>query len=100
MLLDTEAKSRTCLKERMSAFLAVYSSDRTLVKDFPDRINLVNLYRVLLSKAFGADTPPLPARSYFSPWTDPAAFEEVSKAEMESFGPACSGQRELIATHR
>jgi hypothetical protein len=100
MMLDTSAKSRTCLKERMSAFLAVYASNRDLANGIPDQINLVNLYRILLHKAFGADTPPLPAHSYFSPWEAPSAFEEVTTAELETYGPACAVPRDLIATHR
>jgi hypothetical protein len=100
MMLDMNAKSRTCLKERMSAFLAVYASNRDLASEIPDQINLVNLYRILLHKAFGADTPPLLARSYFSPWVEPAAFEDVTTAELETYGPACAVPRDLIATHR
>jgi hypothetical protein len=84
----------------MSAFLAVYASNRDLANGIPDQINLVNLYRILLHKAFGADTPPLPAHSYFSPWEAPSAFEEVTTAELETYGPACAVPRDLIATHR
>ncbi|MGH6914296.1 MAG: hypothetical protein ACREH3_11395, partial [Geminicoccales bacterium] len=100
LLLDKDNKPRTCLKERMSAFLAVYSSNDVPASEIPDRLNLVNLYRILLRDSFGADLPPLPARSYFAPWDEPYSFEPVSKAELETFGPTCARPYGAIAARR
>lgn len=97
LMLDKDNKARTCLKERMSAFLAVYSSGDFLASEIPDRMNLVNLYRVLLRNGFGADLPLLPSHSYFAAWEEPQRFEPVSTAELETFGPTCTRPREAIA---
>ena len=96
LLLDTDSKSRTCLKERMSAFLAVYSSNQDLADDFPDRTNLVNLYRIILRTTFGADLPSLPPHSYFAAWKEPYNLEEVTDADLDTFGPTCSTQSDAI----
>jgi hypothetical protein len=45
---------------------------------FPDDVVLVNVFRALLSRYFGTDLPPLPARHFVSFSRDPFAFEDVT----------------------
>ncbi len=66
---------RSCLKERFSAFLAIYSDDPAIASAFAamrgSRINLVNLYRTLFDARFGTAFGPLADRSYFANWNQP-----------------------------
>lgn len=89
MYLDHESGSATCLKERFGAFLAVYSSNRTLAERIPDDVNLVNLYRIILREEFGIELPLLSGRSFFAPWSQPDNFSEISREALQSFGPTC-----------
>ena len=89
LYLDQESKANTCLKERFSALLAVYSSDKRVTEGFPRTVNLANLYRILFNRGFGGDYALLPNRSYFAAWSNPTAFEIVEVDELRRFGPTC-----------
>ena len=66
---------RTCLKERMSPFLAIYTDNLRLRQAFAkfqrERFNLVNLYRIIFDASFGTDLGTADDRSYFLEWDSP-----------------------------
>jgi hypothetical protein len=76
--------------ERFSPLLAVYSGDRRLTKDLPNKFNLVNLCRFVFNELFDAELPLLPSHSYFDPWNDPRNFQEVAPKQLNSVGPTCT----------
>jgi hypothetical protein len=77
--LDTDSVSNTDLHERMSILNAYY---------FPggrhdglyDSISPVNSFRVVLNTVFGARLPLLPDRSFYSTWSEPYHFIDVTGA--------------------
>jgi hypothetical protein len=90
LYLDQENKANTCLKERFSSFLAIYSSDVDLSDAITNQINLVNLYRTIFTRVFGQNYSPLESRSYFVPWSNPERLEAVGEVELNSYGPMCT----------
>jgi hypothetical protein len=67
--------SQSCLYERYKPFLAVYSDDISIREAFAgiksERINLVNLYRIIFDARFGTDIGNAPDRSWFTRWEMP-----------------------------
>ena len=51
-------------------------------------ISPVNSFRVVLNTFFGAKLPLLPDRSFFSTWTDPYRFIDVTDGPVRSTGVA------------
>jgi hypothetical protein len=72
---DVEA---TDLRERFGILNAIYVPDGKL-EGFTDHSTSVNTFRVVLDSVFGADLPPLPERSYFSPFRNPLGFTDVTE---------------------
>lgn len=98
MYLHKENKAATCAKERMSNFLAVYSSDAGVRQAIHPDMNLVNLYRTIFREGFGADFPSLPSRNYFAPWSHPEQLTLVSADDLGRTGPTCTLSGEPVAT--
>lgn len=90
MYLHKEDLAGTCLKERLSPLLAVYSSYPRLQAAIAPDINLVNLYRIIFREAFNADLNPLPNRSYFAPWSHPEQLTRIGRRDLADFGPMCT----------
>ena len=75
--LEWENPAETNMRERMGVLLAAR---------FPggqgaaihDRTSLVNVYRTVINRALGTRLPPLEDRSYFSTWTRPFAYLDVT----------------------
>ena len=73
---------RSCLKERMSPFFAIYADDPRLREAFANyrssRFNLVNLYRLIFDATFGTDLGALDDRSFFLEWDRPKHPQRLS----------------------
>jgi hypothetical protein len=80
--LSHENGQESCLWERFSPFLAVFATDGKFQAALPDNINLVNLYRVLVTTYFELPMTPLPNRHFYSPFKHPAQFTEISTEEV------------------
>ncbi|MEE9258418.1 MAG: hypothetical protein V3U37_02645, partial [Nitrospinaceae bacterium] len=78
-----ESSEKSCIRERFTTFFAVYSSDGGLQKDFPNDLNLVNMYRVIFNKLFDLELPLLPAKSFFVPWSDLTAIERINPKQLD-----------------
>lgn len=93
--LHFEDPSRTCLAERFSTFLAVYSDDAAVREAFArataGRPNVINVYRVLFDARFGTSLGPLEDRSYFVRWSTPWEPERLAEAAMTA---ACGDMRD------
>jgi hypothetical protein len=87
LYLDHADASTTCLRERFSPLLAVYSSDGRLQEAIPNDLNLVNLYRVIFNEYFGADIAMLPGKSFFVPWKNPMRHDPISNKDMNAICP-------------
>ncbi len=76
-LLDWEDPAQTYSKERLSILSAYYfpGSDYT---DLYDDITPVNTFRLLFNKHFGTDLELLADKSYFSTWSRPYEFIDVT----------------------
>jgi hypothetical protein len=77
MHLDYESADNTNMDERLGILNAY------LLPDFPSNklspeITPVNTFRLIFSHYFGADLPALPDISYYSTWSQPFSFNEVS----------------------
>ncbi|HWL68850.1 MAG TPA: sulfatase-like hydrolase/transferase [Geminicoccus sp.] len=67
---DQDSVERSCLFERFSPLLAVYSSDGRL--ELPPDLNLTNLYRLVFNTYLDTNLELLPSRSVFAGWKEPA----------------------------
>jgi hypothetical protein len=85
--LVPESKERSDLHERMSILNAYYLPDQNYKALYPE-ITPVNSFRVVLNECFGADLPLLPDRNYFSTWSHPYEFMEVTSAVRAPTGGA------------
>jgi hypothetical protein len=77
LLLDTHDVHHTDLHERMS-ILSAYYFPGGRYEGLYDSISPVNSFRVVLNTFFGANLPLLPDQSYFSTWSDPYEFIDVT----------------------
>ena len=81
---------RTCLKDRMSPFLAIYADNpslrQVLTKYRNERFNLVNLYRIIFDASFGTNLATADDRSYFLEWDRPKHPHRVSEESMNRPG--------------
>jgi hypothetical protein len=76
--LDPESSKKTDLRERMSILNAYYFPDRKYQGLYPE-ITPVNSFRVILNTFFGARLDLVPDRNYFSTWSEPFRFEDVTE---------------------
>ena len=77
-MLDWEDPYSTDLRERLSILNAYYLPDEGSA-DLYDDITPVNTFRVILDRYFGTDYGLLPDKSYFSTWSRPYAFIDVTE---------------------
>ena len=77
--LVPESKEKSDLHERMSILNAYYFPDRNYQALYPE-ITPVNSFRVVLNTYFGAGLKLLPDRNYFSTWSHPLEFMDVTSA--------------------
>jgi hypothetical protein len=89
--LNMESKEQTDLIERMSILNCYFFPDRDYRALYQD-ISPVNSFRVVLNTFFGSKVDLLPDRSYFSTWSIPFRFMEVtdsvrSRPQNSSGGP-------------
>lgn len=75
--LDMTDVANTDLKERMSILNAYYFPGQNY-QGLYERISPVNSFRVVLNTYFGAKQELLPDRSYFSTWSEPYRFIDVT----------------------
>jgi hypothetical protein len=94
LYLDHNHHEASCLKERFSPLLAVYSTDGRLQRALADNMNLVNLYRLVFNAYFATDLPFLPNRSFFSPWVEPEARILLTSEQLGQFCPGGLGTAE------
>jgi hypothetical protein len=79
LYLDPEDIQHTDLKERMSILNAYYFPAQRY-EGLYDSISPVNSFRVVLNTFYGANIKLLPDRSYFSTWSEPYRFIDVTDA--------------------
>jgi hypothetical protein len=77
--LDMNDIENTDLGERMTILNAYYFPDQNY-KGLNERISPVNSFRVVLNTYFGAKLDLLPDRSFFSTWSEPYRFIDVTDA--------------------
>lgn len=75
--LDQSSYEKTDVEECMSNFAALYVPPAVREKLYPE-ITPVNFFRLILSDVFKENLPPLPDRSYYSPFGKPYQFTEVT----------------------
>ncbi len=76
--LQWENAETTDVKERL-AILNAYYLPGDDAPQLPEDLTPVNTFRVVLSHYFGADLEPLPNESYFSVWSRPYDFLNVTE---------------------
>lgn len=86
--LDHEEPNKTCMRERFSPLLAIYSSDARLKGALRPDLSLVNLYRVVLNRYFGTDLPMLESRQFYTRWSTPAEPIAIEPAALTFACPA------------
>ena len=77
--LNMESVEKTDLHERMSILNACYFPGQTYQGLYPT-ITPVNTFRVVLNTFFGAALELLPDRNYFSTWSQPYQFVDVTES--------------------
>jgi hypothetical protein len=93
--LDTENVRNTDLHERMSILNAFYFPDHGYQGLYQD-ISPVNSFRVVLNTFFGAKLPMLPDKSFFSTWSEPYRFIDVTDS-VRSDDPGVSNQARRLS---
>jgi hypothetical protein len=83
--LDTDSCERTDLHERMGILNAYHFPGRAYEGLYPE-ITPVNSFRVLMNTFFGASLDYLPDRNYYSRFSHPYDFQEVTET-VRSFLP-------------
>jgi hypothetical protein len=75
--LDYESMEHTCLKERFSILNAYYfpGQDRDILYT---SVTPVNSFRMLFDSYFNTDLGLIKDRSYYSPWSRPYDFIDVT----------------------
>jgi len=72
--LDQNSSVNTCLSDRFSPLFAVFSTDESIRNAFSEykssSYNIVNTYRIILSKIFDTRLPLLEDHSWFIPWNN------------------------------
>ncbi len=76
--LNQETLKGSDLKESFGNLVAVYGPDSVQHLLYP-KITSINTFRVLLDGLFGENLPLLPDRSFYSPFSQPYRFTEVTK---------------------
>jgi hypothetical protein len=89
--LDANNIANTDLRERMTILNAYYFPGKRY-ESLYSRISPVNSFRVLLNEYFGATLRLLPDRSFFSTWTDPYRFIDVTQTVRTPDDPPPSHQ--------
>ena len=84
--LDMTDVNNTDLHERMSILNAYFFPDRKY-DGLYSRISPVNSFRVVFNTFFGGNLELLPDRSYFSTWTEPYLFIDVTDRVVSPDGP-------------
>lgn len=83
---DHENAEQTCLRERMTTFLAVYSDIPNLddgIRSWAgERISIVNIYRAILSSISATRLPPIAPQPRHLPWSEPTRATPVSQAAL------------------
>ena len=75
--LEWESPAETNMRERMSILLAVrFPGDGGAT--ISDRTTLVNVYRTVINRALGTGLPLLEDHAYFSTWTRPFVYVDVT----------------------
>ena len=78
--LSTGSAEETDLHERMSILNAYYLPGRTAAEaGLYDTISPVNSFRVVFNAYLGAKLPLLPDRNYYSSWSEPYNFIDVTE---------------------
>lgn len=90
--LDQESASRSDLKEVFGNLMAVRVPE-SMRERIPMNLTPVNLFRILLGRLFGIDLPMLANRSFYSRWTQPLEFADVTdklgeSTNVQEAGPA------------
>lgn len=88
LYMDHRFLQKTCVKERFSPLLAVYSSDGLLQDSLGEDFNLVNLYRLVFNTYFETDLPILESNNYFAPYPQPFNHTSISEEQWERSCPA------------
>jgi hypothetical protein len=83
LYLHNNQVKKTCLRERFSPMLAVYSSDGRLQESLPQDMNLVNIYRLIFNIYFNTETPLLKSYSYFPTNEDTIGLLPLDEADLE-----------------
>lgn len=78
LMLDRESADKTDLKERMSILNAYYLPGDA-ARDLYPSISPVNTFRVIFDRYFGKDYPMVKDKSYFSTWSKPYRFIDVTE---------------------
>ena len=73
---DRDAAAKSDLRERFNTFLAVHVPGKKVT--LPTGLTLVNLYRQVLRQALDADVDDLSNRTFFTGYSTPYRFEEVT----------------------
>lgn len=85
--VDQENLDATCVKERFSPLLALYSSDGQLQDRLGDDFNLVNLYRLVFNTYFETDLPMLESENYFAPYLAPSNHLRINAEDLKKSCP-------------
>lgn len=70
---DSRTDDPAVLAERMSTFVAILAPGEEGFRAY-DGMSLVNVFRLVMSRCFGMDEPPLPDTGWFSSYEEPLRF--------------------------
>lgn len=84
---DHDSYDNTCIRERMTTFLAVYSNIPDVQNEFAlqasSEFNLTNIYRIVFSALSEAEIPSLPNLNTFINWYAPSEKTEIPSSQFD-----------------
>lgn len=93
-LYDQEHEENSLLWERAS-ILNAYLAPRSVTSRLYPSITPVNSFRILFNGLFGAQLEQLPDRTFYSTWSTPYVFAELSEDQLSPTRPLTDANRPL-----
>ncbi|MBX7133730.1 MAG: LTA synthase family protein [Fimbriimonadaceae bacterium] len=78
LMLDQESATQTDVREAFANLMALKVPE-DLRQEVPMNLTPVNIFRILMNAIFDTNSAILPNRSYFSAWSQPMQFTDVTK---------------------
>lgn len=89
--LNHDHFTKSCASERFKPLLAVFATDETVLAEYSNDFNIINIYRALFRALLNAELPDLPSRSTFVSWN----LDEITSIDKIALNQPCIAPRRV-----